>query len=530
MKKIILILIFIFCLLFYSVNADVYYTNGTNLSDNWDISLDAGVTELDGVFTFTSGTKNAYFNQTSFLNWNPSGVTKISYNVSHSSVPNLANDPIIATYFYAYDDIGTLCFDIVILNTYFFLPYTTITAITQAHTNITTDDGVMEIFVDLNNKQFDLTFAGIKLNENKNFRNSCDNISEIKFNPYVVITNAVETISFDSVIVEYENQCIPNWSCSGYGVCNSSDLQPCNSTIDNNVCNESYAGDYSEFSPLVCDYCTPNWQSEYTACQTNDSMQKTYTDLNTCGESTGLPIDNGTWSSCNYCNEDIWQIESACYPSGEDIIKDISYTDNNYFTCCGVTGILSDCSIDYSPYNTTTQENCSLQNNAEFTLELDSNVFVNAVFGDKVYGSILLNDSSQTYACQSYIKSIDGDLLQTNPQYEQKELSLISLSNTEYEDREFFVTDNGLAVVYWTKDNLIIDGKQHIFGVECSGNETKEKLTSEKYVSVGYKKVNEPITRMVWFNNNATNVVLFFIGIFILIGIIFLGIKIFKQK
>ena len=47
--------------------------------------------------------------------------------------------------------------------------------------------------------------------------------------------------------------CTPDWSCSGYGSCNISDLSPCNDTIDNNNCSVAYSGNYSEFTPQPCD-------------------------------------------------------------------------------------------------------------------------------------------------------------------------------------------------------------------------------------------------------------------------------------
>lgn len=53
------------------------------------------------------------------------------------------------------------------------------------------------------------------------------------------------------------SSCTPNWTCNGYTECNISDLQSCNSTIDNNSCGESYIGDYSEFSPQACDGSSP---------------------------------------------------------------------------------------------------------------------------------------------------------------------------------------------------------------------------------------------------------------------------------
>lgn len=109
--------------------------------------------------------------------------------------------------------------------------------------------------------------------------------------------------------------CTPDWSCSGYGSCNISDLSPCNETIDNNVCNESYTGDYSEFSPQSCNYCSANWQQGDIGDCINETQTIDWTDLNfaSCCNVTGLSTDcdnpNPTNQSCSdvfeYVGDDI---------------------------------------------------------------------------------------------------------------------------------------------------------------------------------------------------------------------------------
>jgi len=64
---------------------------------------------------------------------------------------------------------------------------------------------------------------------------------------------------------EFENIatdcCTPNWACVGYGACNSDDKTHCTTVFDTETCHawtrlasDRYAGDYSEFSPLDCNY------------------------------------------------------------------------------------------------------------------------------------------------------------------------------------------------------------------------------------------------------------------------------------
>jgi hypothetical protein len=46
--------------------------------------------------------------------------------------------------------------------------------------------------------------------------------------------------------------CLPNYQCSDYDSCSPFGVQNCNATTDLNVCNITYTGDYSEFTPQSC--------------------------------------------------------------------------------------------------------------------------------------------------------------------------------------------------------------------------------------------------------------------------------------
>ena len=101
---------------------------------------------------------------------------------------------------------------------------------------------------------------------------------------------SIENISF--IITE----CVPSWECTGYGSCNTSDLQACNSTFDFNYCGVAYTGDYSEFSPVACNYCTASTiQISQSDCGFYvTGRQKTlynYTNYAACCDLTGIPTD-----------------------------------------------------------------------------------------------------------------------------------------------------------------------------------------------------------------------------------------------
>ena len=110
--------------------------------------------------------------------------------------------------------------------------------------------------------------------------------------------------------------CAPNWSCTGYDVCQVGDVRYCDAVVDLNNCGSSYVGDYSEFTPLACDYCTPLWQcNNYGVCQGDDNMYCTgVTDLIVCEETYLGDLSEFT-QSCSYCVENWTQYNTACVAS-----------------------------------------------------------------------------------------------------------------------------------------------------------------------------------------------------------------------
>ena len=279
----------------------------------------------------------------------------------------------------------------------------------------------------------------------------------------------------------------------------------------------------ANFSVGVEVICGENWLPQLDSCLINDTQLKYYTDNNSCGTVAFLPVDNGTYVSCNYCSEDLVQSNSTCYLSSGIYVKDITYTDSNYFSCCAVTGIASDCSVDVTaPFNETTTVNCTVVLEDDFDISLDLELLFGFGFGglasDKVSGKIFINNTNESYYCLSYVESFDRNLVQTNPPYTKRVVGLLQLMGKEIEDREYFVTQNGLANIYWTNNNLVVDGRQYIFGVQCAGE--GNSLKSEVLAQVGYKPINAPITRWFWFTDNILGIMLFlFIILIVVLGI-----------
>lgn len=266
--------------------------------------------------------------------------------------------------------------------------------------------------------------------------------------------------------------------------------------------------------------CVPDWQQNIGICQINDSRLVTYTDNNNCGTTDGLPVDNGTYILCNYCTEDVEQVLGTCLWNGTGYYQDVTYQDNNYYSCCAISGIASDCTIETYPYNETTKTICnSLEQ--DFDVQLDDIVYFGWDVGkkDRVYGKVYINGSEE-YSCVSYVKTPYGKLIQSNPVYEAVTNSALAIVGKSYEDRAVFQTTNGLVNVYWTKENVVVDGSVYVFGVECSSNASHK--ISEKAVNVLYESVSTPTTRFFWLNKdgNLIGLMIGLLGIFFIAGII----------
>lgn len=273
-----------------------------------------------------------------------------------------------------------------------------------------------------------------------------------------------------------------------------------------------YYGEFGYFDNNIMALCQENWTVAYTACDITDSSIKYYIDQNMCGTTDYLPIDNNTIVPCNYCSENIVNVTTPCILVGSEGKNNVSYLDNNYYSCCVLTNFTSDCDILYSPYNETMEADCALET-TQFDVDYDTTAYF-GVGKDKVYWKINLNRSGDNYTCVSFINTMEGNLIQTNPNYGKRTDSILQLTGTGYEDRDFFPTHNGIANIYFTNENLIIDGRQYIFGVECSGN--NETLLTTRIVNVGYEAINAPITRYFWAGNNIVPII---IGILIIIAL-----------
>jgi hypothetical protein len=157
------------------------------------------------------------------------------------------------------------------------------------------------------------------------------------------------------------------------------------------------------------------WVAQYSPlslCYITDSQDsfKTYLEMNGCGSKIGLPGDNGTniVTSCNYCSEDIQQFTTDCIADEQTLY----YVDMNYDDCCAITGLVSDCGIDYSGYENQTLE-CSNQIECHYNTKPFLKTKIPFSNRDYIDFYCIVNMSSN-YSCISEVYS-GGKLLQTNP-------------------------------------------------------------------------------------------------------------------
>jgi hypothetical protein len=131
-------------------------------------------------------------------------------------------------------------------------------------------------------------------------------IDEYNYDVTITFEKALDKLSFNSLgglneanlSIEFEiDNCVPLWSCGGYGSCQTNDTAPCSSAVDLNTCGLSYEGDFSEFSEQACNYCSRN----IVVVNATD-----------CSHSSSL-----------HC-----------------------YNDTNFGSCCNVTSIAADCFAD----------------------------------------------------------------------------------------------------------------------------------------------------------------------------------------
>lgn len=241
--------------------------------------------------------------------------------------------------------------------------------------------------------------------------------------------------------------------------------------------------------------CVENWVASNSSCGYNDTFQKTYLDSNGCGTTHLLPLDNGTSYGCNFCSPIITNISNnVCFYNNDTFVKNFTYTDLNYYSCCAITNLYTDCPTLYSPFNQTVQSGC-INQQVDFVVNHPATCEFDLKANDKCYFQFDLNRTGN-WKCLGLVRTPSNDLIQTTPDYTAKANTLITFGSSDFEDRQYFEAQNGIGTAYFTQENLIIDGRAYMFTIQCSDGNTT--LTSDHLLKVEYSNLNSPVTRSVW--------------------------------
>lgn len=277
--------------------------------------------------------------------------------------------------------------------------------------------------------------------------------------------------------------------------------------------NDGYASvsyfDDVRINGTITPICVENWVSEtnnISSCQTNNTIltQKTYNDNNSCNTYDDLPLDNGTIEEnyCNYCNADWIAHTGGIHECQLNETRYSDYYDAN--NCYIITGLIEDA----PPLDIGTWVSCTYYTN-DFTCSIAEQPYLK----DKMEYSCILPNSINDYECINSVTYNLDDVLQVNPQIQQKTDSFLGLNNN-IEGRDSFVTKNGILNAYFTDKNLVAETPFTITTTCSNGNQT---IVNQKLITPTYKNIDEVPTYALWVKTNAGYLVVGFIMLLILI-------------
>ena len=229
-------------------------------------------------------------------------------------------------------------------------------------------------------------------------------------------------------------------------------------------------------------------------------------------EPAGCIADFNETVSCNYCSQDLQQYLGDCTVNDT---QSVQYSDLNYFTCCDVTGLGSDCSIEIYPYNSTTSQACQFLT-TDFTCNIPSIV----EFKDRMTFSCVLPDD-EDYSCVVNVYE-DERLVQVNPEISEYTAGLLTIKGERTEDKEFFTPNNRVLNAYFTKKNLLTN---QAFMVEVQCNSASNSYVSQELVNPFYESNAWLGNRAVWVKDDMGYIIF---GIILALAIVVLLLWLFR--
>lgn len=261
--------------------------------------------------------------------------------------------------------------------------------------------------------------------------------------------------------------------------------------------------------------CIENWTLDPFTCLINDTYIALYTDQNSCNTTDDLPAQNGTEQYCNYCSEDLVAIFGTCQSNSS---QSVSWHDGNFFSCCFITNLPSDCSILTYPYNETTSQNCTFYTQdlgtpicpEEFTFKL----------GEKEYCLVEIPQIhiNESFKCMAYVMTdTPSEIIQVTPEYKEPKTSLIGVFTPDSETRQYFTPANGFVNVYITKKNLLPE-YDYFLHISCKSDQ--RTLESVHPFTIGYENVEFVFFRTRWLMSNAGYIIGGILLLFVILAIL----------
>ena len=274
--------------------------------------------------------------------------------------------------------------------------------------------------------------------------------------------------------------------------------------------------------------CIENWSiTVYGECGIDDLMLKTYEDVNNCGSTNDLPVDNGTFIPCNYCTQNIISNSTECVGGWQTT----TYTDLNYSTCCEITGLESDCDILVPPYDEGTRDACippvnNVTDCEEYNLTTDflCRYDPKPLLKDKMNLVCIMPDND-SYQCVVNVFQ-DQNLLATTPEYKEEGNILLSFSSRQPDARTFFTPDLRLLNAFYTSKSIVTD-TPFVVEVLCTSNNVD--IVSQVCVTPEYEGQTWILGRSKWASDNASLLIWIFITFLIVAGIIFYVVKVARS-
>ena len=252
-----------------------------------------------------------------------------------------------------------------------------------------------------------------------------------------------------------------------------------NGTLNGTDEGKSIHNDLFELLVTTQSTCIPNltnttWTSWYnsTTCRINDTILQqrnlTQYDQNFCGETTNQTVYENQEIFCDYCTENITgPFNTTCNSSN---LLTQFYVDDNYNTCCVITGLVDDCHITNGTYidqslvciNTIQTTSSDIQIDEELNIDID----IDCDGNEGLIEVYITSDSNPIDDVKVIIKSDQYTV--ANDDTDEEGLVIFNLVNGEYrlkaskkgyidEEEEFEITCELECECGYIEDNVCYD-------------------------------------------------------------------------